>query len=153
MLFRSTVQLAYVGGVDRFQFEGMQYTPGFLQFEPADGFPGTSQVNTTNSRFINQSVSGIWTWTPGWKWWNSAQTSVGGSTEGQYIQQYNIRSRGLLPSRRLAVGGQDVAVGNGITEFRDQSMFVNEQAIFLDEKLAFAAGFRQDRGKIGRAHV
>ena len=53
---KNTLQLSYIGGVDRFQFEGNQYTPGFLQFEPADGFLGTSQILTTTSRFINQSV-------------------------------------------------------------------------------------------------
>jgi len=143
---KHSISLSYIGGVDRFQFEGNQYTPGFLQFEPADGFPGTSQIGTTTSRFINQSVNGVWTWTPSWKFWNSAQTSVGGTYETQHTQQYNIRSRGLLPGRRLAIGGSDVAVGNFITEFRDQSMYINEQLIFLDEKLAVAGSVRADRG-------
>jgi TonB-dependent SusC/RagA subfamily outer membrane receptor len=141
-----TVQLSYIGGMDRFQFEGNQYTPGFLQFEPADGFLGTSQINTTTSRFINQSVNGVWTWTPSWRFWNSAQTSFGGTYETQFVQSYNIRSRGLLPGRRLAIGGTDVVPGNSISEFRDQSRYLNEQMIFLDEKLAVSAGVRQDRG-------
>ena len=143
---KNTVQLSYTGGVDRFQFEGNQYTPGFLQFEPADGFLGTSQILTTTSRFINQSVNAVWTYTPSWKFWNSAQTAVGGTYETQYIQNYNIRVRGLLPSRRVAVAGVDNVFGNGITEFRDQSYYVNEQMLFLDEKLAVTAGFRNDRG-------
>ncbi len=142
----NTVQLSYIGGVDRFQFEGTQYTPGFLQFEPADGFLGTSQINTATSRFINQSLNAVWTYTPSWKFWNSAQTSVGGTYETQFLQNYNIRSRGILPTRRLAIGGADLAVGHGITEFRDQSYYMNEQLLFLDEKLAVSAGFRNDRG-------
>ena len=143
---KNTLQLSYIGGVDRFQFEGNQYTPGFLQFEPADGFLGTSQILTTTSRFINQSVNGVWTFTPGWKWFNSAQTSFGGTYETQYIQNYNIRIRGLLPTRRVAVAGVDNAFANGITEFRDQSRYINEQLLLLDEKLSIAAGARQDRG-------
>ena len=59
------VQLTYIGGVDRFQFEGNQYSPNFLQFEAADGFLGTSQVNTTDSRYINQSFNAVWTFNPG----------------------------------------------------------------------------------------
>jgi TonB-linked SusC/RagA family outer membrane protein len=141
-----SLSLSFIGGVDRFQFEGNQYTPGFLQFEPADGFLGTSQIGTTTSRFINQSVNAVHTWTPGWKFFNSAQTSVGGTYETQYIQNYNIRSRGILPGRRLATGGTDVAVGNGITEFRDQSVYVNEQLILLDEKVSLSASVRADRG-------
>jgi len=142
----NTVQLSYIGGVDRFQFEGTQYTPGFLQFEPADGFLGTSQILTTTSRFINQSVNAVWTYSPSWNFWNSAQTSVGGTYETQYIQNYNIRSRGILPTRRLAIGGQDLVAGHGIQEFRDQSVYMNEQLLFFDEKLAVSAGFRNDRG-------
>jgi TonB-linked SusC/RagA family outer membrane protein len=141
-----SLQLSLMGGVDRFQFEGLQYTPGFLQFEPADGFLGTSQVGTTTSRFINQSANAVWTFTPGWRFWNSAQTSVGGTYETQYTQNYNIRSRGILPTRRLATGGTDVAVGNGISEFRDQSMYINEQIILFDETVALAASIRADRG-------
>ena len=53
----NTVQLTYIGGVDRFQFEGNQYSPNFMQYESADGFLGTSQINTTDSRNINQSIN------------------------------------------------------------------------------------------------
>jgi len=142
----NTMQLSYIAGIDRFQFEGNQYTPGYLQFESADGFLGTAQIGTTTSRFVNQSINAVWTYTPTWKFWNSAQTSFGGTYETQYIQNYNIRVRGLLPSRRVTVAGVDNAFNNAVTEFRDQSYYVNEQALFLDEKLAVTAGFRNDRG-------
>jgi hypothetical protein len=77
---KNTVQLTYIGGVDRYQLEGTQYAPNYLQFEPADGFLGTSQILTADSRFINQSFNAVWTFAPGWKWFNSAQTSVGTGT-------------------------------------------------------------------------
>ena len=142
----NTVQLSYIAGVDRFQFEGSQYTPGFLQFEAADGFLGTSQILTNTSRFINQSVNAVWTYTPSWKFWNSAQTAFGGTYETQFIQGYNIRIRGLLPSRRVAVAGVDNVFSNNIIEFRDQSYYLTEQLLLLDEKLSVTAGFRNDRG-------
>jgi TonB-linked SusC/RagA family outer membrane protein len=142
---RNTLQLTYLGGVDRYTLEGTQYSPNYLQFEPADGFLGTSQVSNNASRFINQSVNAVWTYTPAWKFWNSAQTSVGGTSETQMTNQYNIRERGLIPTRFVPVGGTDVAVNNRIEESRDQSMYVNEQLIMLDEKLALAAGVRADR--------
>ena len=143
----NTVQLSYLAGIDRFQFESNQYTPGYLQFELADGFPGTAQIGQTNSRFINQGINGVWTYTPSWKFWNSAQTSFGGTYETQFVQQYSVRSRGLLPSRRVvATTSTDNTFSNGLSEFRDQSYYVNEQVIFLDEKLALSAGFRADRG-------
>ena len=142
----NTVQLTYIGGVDRFQFEGNQYSPNFMQFEPADGFLGTAQINTTTSRNINQSVNAVWTYSPGYKWLNSAQTSVGGTYETQRVRTYFIRQRGLTPTRQIATAGSDIATSDGVTEFRDQSRYVNEQIIAFDEKLALTAGLRADRG-------
>lgn len=140
------VQLSYLAGVDRYQLEGTQYSPGYLQFEPADGFLGTSQVLNASSRFINQSVNAVWTYSPKWSFWNSAQTSFGGTYETQHLNSYNIRSRGLLPTRFVpATSSTDNTFGNSITETRDQSVYVNEQLIFLDEKLSIAAGVRADR--------
>ena len=48
--------VSFIGGADRYQQEGFQYSPNFLQYEPADGFLGTSQVVNNDSRFINQSI-------------------------------------------------------------------------------------------------
>jgi len=142
----NTVQLTYIGGVDRFQFEGNQYSPNFMQYEPADGFLGTSQINTTPSRNINQSLNGVWTFSPGYKWFNSAQTSVGGTYETQRQRTYFVRERGLTPTRQVANGGTDILTTDQVTEFRDQSHYVNEQIIAFDEKLAITAGVRADRG-------
>jgi TonB-linked SusC/RagA family outer membrane protein len=142
----NTLQLTYIGGVDRFQFEGNQYSPNFMQYEPADGFLGTSQINTTGSRNINQSINAVWTFSPGRKWFNSAQTSAGGTYETQRFRTYFVRQRGLTPTRQVANGGTDIATNDRVEEFRDQSRYVNEQIIAFDEKLALTAGVRADRG-------
>jgi TonB-dependent starch-binding outer membrane protein SusC len=142
----NTVQLTYIGGVDRFQFTGNQYSPNFMQYEAADGFLGTSQVNTTDSRNINQSLNGVWTYSPGLKFLNSAQTSVGGTYETQRVHTYLIRQRGLTPTRQIAASGTDISTNDNISEFRDQSHYINEQVIAFDERLALSAGIRADRG-------
>jgi len=142
----NTVQLTYIGGVDRFQFEGNQYSPNFMQYEAADGFLGTAQINTTDSRNINQSVNAVWTFSPGYKWFNSAQTSAGGTYETQRQRTYFVRERGLTPTRQVANGGTDISTNDRVEEFRDQSRYVNEQIIAFDEKLALTAGIRADRG-------
>jgi len=144
------VQLTYIGGMDRFQFEGTQYSPNYLQFESADGFLGTSQSSTTSSKFLNQSVNAVWTYTPNWGWFNSAQTSVGGTVETQKTNSFFVRQRGLTPSRFVPTNGTDIAVptGNVIQEWLDQSQYFNEQIIMLDEKLALSVGARRDRGSV-----
>jgi hypothetical protein len=141
-----SLQLSYLAGIDRFQDQTTQYSPNYLQFESADGFLGTSQVGTTNSNFFNQSLNAVHTWTPGIKWLNSAQTSFGGTYESQLQQAYAIESRGLLPTRDIV---SPTSVNNTFTEnisqFVDQSLYVNEQLLMLDEKLSVSAGVREDR--------
>ena len=124
---KNSVQLSYLAGLDRFQQEGYQYSPNYLQFEAADGFLGTSNQVNASSFQINQGVNAVWTWTPGWKLFTSATTSFGGTYETQSLNSYSLRGRGLLPTRKLALGAQDLAIPQGQTEFRDQSYYVNEQ--------------------------
>lgn len=142
---RHSVQVSTLMGYDRFQQEGVQYSPNFLQFEPADGFLGTAGQNNVSSLQTNAGVNAVWTWTPGNSIFTSFTTSVGGTYERQKQDVYRIRGRGLLPTRRTAAGAQDVATEDLRTEFRDQSYYVNEQALLFNEKLALNAGFRADR--------
>ncbi len=141
----NSVQLSYLAGIDRFQQEGYQYSPNYLQYESADNFLGTANQVNASSFQMNQGVNAVWTWTPGNKLLTSATTSVGASYENQTLNTYSLRGRGLLPTVQVPVGATDLAVTNGKNEFRDQSYYVNEQLLGLNEKLAINAGFRADR--------
>ena len=141
----NTIQLTYIGGLDRYQLEGRQYSPNYLQYEPQDGFLGTANQVNASSRQINQSFNAVWTYNPTWRFWNSAQTSVGSTYETQQLNTYFIRVRGLLPTRQTTVNSPDQTYNQVITEFRDQSYYANEQLIFFGEKLALSAGVRADR--------
>lgn len=144
---KNTVQLSVLVGVDRFQQEGYQYAPNYMQFEPADGFLGTAAQNNVSSYQYNQGLNAVWTFTPGTnRFFTSFTTSVGGSYEQQLTNIYRIRGRGLLPTRQVPVGAQDLAIENTKQEFRDQSYYVNEQALFFNERLALNGGYRADRG-------
>lgn len=142
---RHSVQISSLMGMDRFQQEGVQYSPNFLQFEPADGFLGTAGQNNASSLQTNAGLNAVWTWTPANALFTSFTTSVGGTYERQKQDIYRIRGRGLLPTRRTAAGAQDVATEDTRVEFRDQSYYVNEQVLLLDERLALNVGFRADR--------
>lgn len=142
----NTVQLSYLAGVDRFQQEGYQYSPNYLQFEPADGFLGTAAENNVSSFQFNQGANAVWTFTPtSNRFFTSFTTSVGGSYETQKVKTYRVRGRGLLPTRAVAFGATDVAITDDVNEFRDQSYYVNEQALFFNERLAINGGYRADR--------
>lgn len=142
---KNSVQLSYLAGVDRFQQEGYQYSPNYMQYEPADGFLGTANQLNASSYQFNHGVNAVWTYTPGWSWLTSATTSVGGTYENQKVNIYSLRGRGLLPTRKVPIGAQDLAVTNGVSEFRDQSYYLNEQLLLFSEKLSLNAGLRADR--------
>ncbi|MBL0171463.1 MAG: TonB-dependent receptor [Gemmatimonadaceae bacterium] len=94
---------------------------------------------------MNQGVNAVWTYTAGNKWLTSLTSSVGGSYENQATNVYSLRGRGLLPTVKVPLGAQDIAITNGRVEFRDQSYYVNFQALALEEKLSLNYGVRADR--------
>ena len=144
---KNNIQLTYIGGVDRYQLEGTQYSPNYLQFESADGFLGTSQILTADSRLhqpehqrrldVHAGLAVL-----------QLRADVGGRNDRNVVLQLpiNVRMRGLTPTRQVATNGADIATANTIEEFRDQSRYFNEQVIALDEKLALTFGVRADRG-------
>jgi TonB-linked SusC/RagA family outer membrane protein len=141
----NTIQLSYLGGIDRFQQEGTQYSPNYLQFEPADGFLGTAQQSNTSSYQFNQGLNAVWTFSPGTRLFGSFSTSAGGGYETQVLDTYRQRGRGLLPTQQIPQGAADILIATDYSEFRDENLYLNEQALLLDDKLSINAGFRADR--------
>jgi outer membrane receptor protein involved in Fe transport len=94
---------------------------------------------------MNQSVNAVWTWTPTIPFVNSITTSVGLTAEDQTQKTFRTRGRGLLPTVGLSSGAQETVVEDGRSEFRDQSYYINEQALLFNEALSIAAGVRADR--------
>ena len=142
---KNTVQLTYLAGVDRFQQEGVQYSPNYLQFEPADGFLGTANQSNVSSYQYNQGVNAVWTFSPATRIFGSFTTSAGGAYETQMLNTYRLRGRGLLPTKQTPVGAADIAIINDRVEFRDQSYNANEQVLLFADHLSLNAGFRADR--------
>jgi len=139
------VNISYQGGLDRFQQEGLAYSPNFLQFEPNDGQAGTSATSTSQVYQMNQSLNVIHTWTPETRWIGNLTTSAGFTSEDQTQRTFRTLGRGLIPTVGLSSGAAVTTVEDARTEFRDQSIYLNEQALFLDEALSVAAGLRADR--------
>ncbi|MHB1297004.1 MAG: SusC/RagA family TonB-linked outer membrane protein [Gemmatimonadaceae bacterium] len=142
------VNLSYQGGLDRFQQEGLAYAPPDLQFEPNDGLPGTAAVASSQVLQFNQSVNLIWNWAPATEWIGSFTTSLGATTGQNTLRTYRVASRGLIPTVPIAQGGNVTAVEDNRQNVRDQSYYLNEQALLLDEALSLAAGVRLDRSSV-----
>jgi TonB-linked SusC/RagA family outer membrane protein len=142
------VNISYLGGVDRFQQEGVAYSPPHLQFEPNDGQPGTSAIATSQVYQFNHSLNLVWNWTPSTSWIGSITTSAGGTAEEQSRRTYRTLARGLIPTVPISQGGNVTSVEDNRDEIRDQSIYLNEQALLLDERLSLSAGFRMDRSSV-----
>ncbi|MBK7907989.1 MAG: SusC/RagA family TonB-linked outer membrane protein [Gemmatimonadetes bacterium] len=139
------VNISYQAGLDRFHQDGLAFSPPYLQFEPNDNFAGTSAVATSQVFQMNQGLNVVHTWTPALPWVNSLTTSIGGTSEQQSQRTYRTLGRGLLPTVELSSGAAVTSVEDGRTAFRDQSIYLNEQALFFGEALSVAVGFRADR--------
>lgn len=139
------VNVSYQAGLDRFHQDGLAYSPPFLQFEPNDNFNGTSAVSSAQVFQMNQSINAVHTWTPTTRWVNSVTTSVGLTAEDQFQKVYRLRGRGLVPTSEIAGGAQETVIQDDRQQFRDQSYYLNAQALMLNEALSMAVGFRSDR--------
>ena len=138
------VTLTYVGGADHFVQQGTLLSPGYLQFEPADGFLGTADQINSNNLQVNQSLNGVWTYTPK-NFLNSATTSVGLVDETSNLNTYEINDNGLVPAVGTVQSGQSYHLANAYTIFHDQAYYVQEQMLLNDEKLSLDVGLRGDR--------
>ena len=139
------VNISFLGGLDRFQQEGLAFSPNFLQFEPNDGQPGTSATSTSQVFQMNQSLNVIWTYTPSTWWIGNLTTSFGATSEDQTQRTFRTLGRGLIPTVGLSSGAAVTTVEDLRTQFRDQSIYLNEQALFLNEALSVGIGIRADR--------
>ena len=139
------VNVSYQAGIDRFHQDGLAFSPTFLQFESNDGFAGTSAVSSANVYQMNQGLNVVWTYTPPISWIGNLTTSAGGTSETQIQRTYRTLGRGLIPTVGLSSGAAVTTVEDARTRFNDQSLYLNEQALLLGDKLSVAAGLRMDR--------
>jgi TonB-linked SusC/RagA family outer membrane protein len=133
------------GGFDRFQMDGYVLSPGTLQYEGNDGFVGRTTQTNVNSQNYNYSGNLTHTWTPGFV--GSFTTNVGSSYEQQGVDLARYSSRDILPGTGGAALGNSPnlrAEGNR-TLFRDQALFVTEQILAFQDRLAITGGVRVDR--------
>jgi len=145
-LSKHQVSVTATGGFDRAQVSGDVFSPPFVQYEsPAatDGFSGRTVRTEGNIFNYNFSLVSNWGWQP--TSGISLTTTGGISYETQFNRLVRTRARGLLPGVQTTNSGAVLDYSDGLTEFRDQAVFVNEQILALGDKLALTGGLRADR--------
>ncbi len=137
------LRVSFLAGLDRYDTDGSIVSPGFLQFEPNDGLPGTNVQSQINSRQYNTSLAGVYTWVP--RTLPLSTTSTAGvSYEQQQLNIFRIQSRGTIPTVGNVGAGQ-VTANQNQELFRDQAFYVQQDVLAFDETLFLSAGFRADR--------
>jgi TonB-linked SusC/RagA family outer membrane protein len=145
---RQTLSFQLNGGFDRFDADGRVYSPNFLQYEAADGLPGTTVQAEALSQQINGNVSMVHTLRPGersmFSFLSSLTTSLGGQREEQQLNRYSVQAGNLIPGITNFDQGTIVPTQTK-NAIRDQAYFLSEDVLAFDERLSMSARVRAER--------
>jgi TonB-dependent starch-binding outer membrane protein SusC len=119
------------------------YAPSYLQLEQTQALPGVSTTQTTDDHYINYSINLIHHYT-GFSWLD-ATTSAG------YVRERRDLVNPETVSQNTIAGINNPTVGTVQTNFynrtaqRDQSVYAQEQALTLSQRLSLTAGVTGER--------
>jgi TonB-linked SusC/RagA family outer membrane protein len=143
---RSNLQFIGVGGVDYFQQDNNLVSPPELQFEPADGQPGTVVVSKSSNRNLNAAFNLNHTFIP------SASdegtqftTSAGIQYEERRLYATQILGRTLLAGQESPQQTTSQTVSSRLEPVRDLGIFGQEELLLGNRRLLLTAGLRADR--------
>ena len=142
-----TLNLTGNFGLDRFQQRNDLFFPRELTFEPGDGFSGTLINGTSESRNTNVGISLIHQYTPTSAKWKAA-TSTGFFYDESLINTNSIFAQGLTAGLELTGAGVSVQTPQTRIEERDQSVFLQEEVLLLDDRLTVLAALLADRSTV-----
>lgn len=143
---RSNLQFIGVGGVDYFQQDNNLVSPPDLQFENADGQPGTVVVGKSSNRNLNAALNMNHTFSPsGSEEGTQFTTSAGIQYEDRRLYATQILGRTLLPGQESPQQTTSQTVSSRIEPVRDLGIFAQEELLLANRRLLLTAGVRADR--------
>jgi TonB-dependent starch-binding outer membrane protein SusC len=143
---RSTLQFTGIGGVDYFQQDNNLVSPPELQFEDADGQPGTVVTSRSSNRNLNAALNMSHTFNQsgtdeGTQW----TTSAGIQYEDRKLNVTQVLGRTLLSGQENAQQTTSQTVSSRIEPVRDLGIFGQEEVLLANRRLLLTAGVRADR--------
>jgi TonB-linked SusC/RagA family outer membrane protein len=138
--------LRFIGlaGADFFQQKNDLFFPPELQFEDDDGFPGTTLISNSDNLNLNVNGSVVWSYVPTS---GSAQltTSAGVQYETSDLDIARITARDLTGGQRNIDNATNVTVRQDRSRIEDLGFYLQEEVLFLNERLLLTGGFRADQ--------
>jgi len=139
-----TAQFRVDGGADRLNQHDYIYTPPELQFEPADGLPGTTALTDGQVQNANLNASFTHTLTPaGGKL--SATSAIGVQRELRNVEFANVVNRDLIAGQENINRGTTPLLQQNKQPSKVFAVFGQEELLLLNERLLLTGGVRAER--------
>ncbi|MGZ8756081.1 MAG: TonB-dependent receptor domain-containing protein, partial [Acidimicrobiia bacterium] len=143
---RSNLQFIGVGGVDYFQQDNNLVSPPELQFENADGQPGTVVLSKSSNRNLNAALNLTHRFNPSASDEGMQFTTSGGiQYEERRLFATQILARTLLPGQESPQQTTSQTVSSRLEPVRDLGIFGQEELLLANRRLLLTAGLRADR--------
>jgi len=143
---RSSLQFSGIGGVDYFQQDNNLVSPPELQFEGADGQPGTVVVSKSSNRNLNAALNMTHTLSPSASEEGTQfTTSAGIQFEERRLYATQVLGRTLLAGQESPQQTTSQTVSSRIEPVRDLGIFGQEEILLANRRLLLTAGLRADR--------
>ena len=141
---RSNLQFLGTGGVDYFQQDNNFVAPPELQFEPADGQPGTVVLGKSSNRNLNLALNATHSFSMSEEG-TQFTTSGGVQYEERRLFATQILARNLLTGQESPQQAASQTVFSRVEPVRDLGIFGQEEVLLLNRRLLLTAGLRADR--------
>jgi TonB-linked SusC/RagA family outer membrane protein len=130
------------GGADVLSQRNEVFSPPDLQYEPQDGFPGTTVVSAANNQNANVNLNVVHTWRPLARL--SATTQLGTQYERRAFSLNRASARNLLGGLEVVTAGTVRDVDEERLRVHDFGIFAQSEVLVAD-RLLLTAGARADR--------
>jgi TonB-linked SusC/RagA family outer membrane protein len=140
-----SLRLTVVGGADYTYQSDLFFAPPSLQVEQVipSGLPGVSQDNYANTTYLTYSINLVHHYT-GLSWLD-ATTSIGYVREKRSLDNPTAAGQNLIAGANSPTLGAVQTVTYNAFETKDQSLYAQEQALLLQQRLALTAGITAEK--------
>jgi TonB-linked SusC/RagA family outer membrane protein len=142
---RNSLRAVLSGGADFFIQKNPLFFPPELQFEPQDGFPGTSLLSNSSNLNLNLGTNLVHTFNGSGF---SATTSAGWQYARRDLDISRTISKGLIAGQPNVNSGTSIQVNQARQEIANLGGFLQEELLLMDRKLLLNAGIRGDRSSL-----
>ncbi len=135
------------GGLDYYEQQNDILSPPTLNFEPADGQPGTVVLGKGSDQRLNLVGSAIYNFTPTSGRY-SATTSAGFQFQDQHLNSTNAVGKTILAGQQNINQATSIVIFQNQVPVRGFGIYGQEEVLAIDQRLLVTLGIRGDRSSV-----